>query len=180
MEKGGGDLDWELWGLLLAGVSLLWNIVNSVLIEVNRKKSAKRAVQLEEFRSKLRGPIEAAVANIRTMRRRIQTLDLTKDEAALREKLKAENRELIEALTDLETALDYADKSKFADGEHWASMVSASGGDGALNQFDRAMNEANGFGVEELRNAYRAASTHLKELCEAVDAEVENQLSKFS
>lgn len=109
-------LDAKNLALLLACLSLVWNLANTIYTHRRNKKNRTLAIQLEEFRTKVRGPIDTILERLEEIEVRIELLirsnliapDVEADLASL-------NKDMVGEMVRLDRRLEAADRSKFFD-----------------------------------------------------------------
>lgn len=140
MEAEGGATDWRFWALVVAAVSLIWNVANTALTLWMASAARNRSTRLEELRGSVRDPIRDALATMERIGRRARALsDASCSVEQLREDAVALNREAVDGLGHLQDTLHQADTSILTRCNDWESRFEPKI-DGILNRFNEANN----------------------------------------
>ena len=106
--------------LLLSLASLIWNEVNRRQTNKMVKKLRKESIRLEEFRSTVKDPLRDALSAFEQISMTVEALKSSSQALAKQEnKIFKLNEDVISALTRLESRLNDANNSRFADGTKW-------------------------------------------------------------
>jgi hypothetical protein len=162
---------------VLGGASLLWNLINSIYTSRVQGSVRRKTVRLEEFRSKIRAPIEAGINAVREARKALASLEASASPIEdIRKELIEINRAIIAALGEVEDALLKADASQFAEGSDWSALLS-DGRDQCLQAMDTAMSPTRS--QAETMQAIKRADGQLKSVCEGIDSRLESEVQQY-
>lgn len=169
---------WKIATIGLTSISLLWNIANTVYTSSSNKRNTKRLVNLEEFRARVRDPLEDVLrrgeAVIRELR---QISEQPNFPANIEDTLVAHNRELMGCMSEIQDRLIDADESKFASGFNWLDMY-----DPAEDQIMNLMN-----GVLDIQDSpnnragcMRRCKAEFRKFKKAVTSKIETEVSRLA
>lgn len=129
---------WKIGTIVLTGVSLLWNVANTLYTRSSNRKNTKRLVNLEEFRSRVRDPLDGAMRDLETVLRNAEQLAQHHPDfpGGLKDELITQNQSLMNCMTVVKDRLADAEESKFADDIDWLDLF-----DPAEDQIMQHMND---------------------------------------
>lgn len=144
----------------LSIVSLVWNVGNTLYTRHSNKRNTRRVVNLEEFRARVRDPLEASLRKAEeTIREISQLARQCGFEEDSSDKFIALNQDLVGCLSEIQDRLMDADESRFASDVNWLDMY-----DPAEDQMMHHMNcvldssvalDSRHEGVRKCRASYR-------------------------
>ncbi len=168
---------WEATPWLLAAASLVWNYLNFRRTTAIQRDVRAKTVRLEEFRSQIRAPIETSLAQVRSQRKALESLEASASPLdALKTDLLAFNQSIIAVLGDLEDALLRADESEFAQGSDWLDLL-AEDRDACFQAMDTAVNPARG--QADTVKSIVAAGSRLQTICNRVQKRIEVEVQSY-
>lgn len=125
LESLDNPTDWRQYAVIIAVVSLVWNLANTVYSVYLEKKRRKTVIRLEEFRSSVRDPLVAALKDCRQCAYSARSIALSQKGLDEIESETFElNRATVIALSQLSDALDDANGSKFSADNSWLTEFS--------------------------------------------------------
>lgn len=164
------QLAWVPW--VLAGASLLWNLVNTWRTQAIRHDT----VRLEEFR-RVRTPIDAALIALRKHERTLGSLSKSAaDSTSLRETATTVNKAMAEAYVELQSALEDANASQYAHGDDWLTPAEAAW-ESAVDKLGSVHNP--GYTDERTREAVAGAALKLAEIVREVNKRIDKEVRRF-
>ncbi|WP_425410838.1 hypothetical protein [Hyphococcus sp.] len=172
--------DWpiEVWALVVAGGSLLWNFINSIFTACVNHQNKRRTVVLDEFRATVRNPIYSAVDGLDSIITDVRNAPIVSQDAAeLRSRIAPLNPLIISQFGQISDALADANTSRFADGQDWLEDFEDAE-DEILNLFNRALNPMLSEGV--MRTAVALIPDHIRSLRTKIRSRLERQIQRLT
>ena len=115
----------ESWNIsiILASIALLWNVFNSLYTWRSNKRNATKMVELEEFRYRVRDPLEDVFRRGETVIRILSQVSRQRHYSDdLENELRKQNQELMGCMAEIHDRLIDADESRFATDINWLDM----------------------------------------------------------
>ena len=159
-------------------MSLLWNIANTIYTASSNRKNTTRLVNLEEFRSRVRDPLEDALRRAEAVVRELHQIfaqpSLPDD---IEEKLIEKNRILMRLMSEIQDRLMDADESRFSSDFNWLDMF-----DPAEDQIMSLMNDIlDDENAPDIRaDCMRRCRSEFRKFKKATTSKIESQVSKLA
>ncbi|MDC0657197.1 hypothetical protein N6L27_04225 [Leisingera sp. SS27] len=169
---------WKIATIGLTSLSLLWNIGNTIYTRVSNDRNTRRLVNLEEFRSRVRDPLEDALRRGEAIIREIdQCARQPGFPVGFEEKLIELNQSLMGTLPEVVDRLMDADESRFSDDINWLDMY-----DPAEDQIMRRMNGVldDSFTPDARKDEARLCRADYRRFKKLVMSKIEAQVEKLS
>lgn len=107
----------------LTGVSLIWNVGNTIYTKTSNTRNTTRLVNLEEFRSRVRDPLEDVLRRSEAVLREILQIARHPDfPTSFEDKLIELNQKLMSCMFEVQDRLMDADESQFAVDFNWLDL----------------------------------------------------------
>jgi hypothetical protein len=112
--------DPKLLGVVLAAISLIWNLLNTVFSRSLEERLRQRALRIEEFRAAVRQPIELALLELDDQAVEVELMDQAwANKPPTMQELISLNRSVTAATLRLSKRLQSADDLHHRSGQTW-------------------------------------------------------------
>ena len=171
--------DLRLWGAFAISVaSLLWSERNRRASNRATRNLRRQTIKLEEFRSVVKGPLLEALVDCEDVATKAESIGHSgKPLDELKPNIEELNRAAIEALSKVESRLNDANDSAFADGADWLDDFDTLE-DQILALFNEASNTVNG--DQRRRHALLKIKTNIGRLRTMLKTRIDNQINAIS
>ena len=171
-----GATDWRFWAFVVAAISVIWNVCNTVLTLWMASSTRNRSTRLDEFRSSIRDPIRDALGAIERIGHQARALAAADCSVKqLRQDAVTLNREAVDSFGHLQDALHQADNSSLTKSTDWESRFEGKI-DAVLNRFNEANNPVN---LEpKIRAALGQIHSELRALKSSISSVINDEIVK--
>lgn len=169
---------WKVVTISLTGVSLLWNVANTFYTRHSNVKNTKRLVILEEFRARVRDPLEDVLRRTEgEIRDAVQLAQHPDFPVFLDDSLIDKNRTIVCCMSEVQDRLIDADKSQFAADIDWLDMY-----DPAEDEILELMNDYldDTKSTAERTDAVRHCKVSFRKFKAAITAKIESHVVNLS
>ena len=169
---------WKIVTITLTVISLLWNVGNTIYTKISNSRNTRRLVNLEEFRSRVRDPLEDVLRRTEAVLREVSQISRHADfPSAFEDDLIRKNKELMRCIFEIQDRLTDADESRFSVDFNWLDLYDP--------MEDDIMQSMNGLLAKDAEDSSRAefamgCRTSFRRFKKTVVAKIESQVAALS